>query len=208
MDPTDETLLRLATTGNAAAFGALFDRYSPRLRRLVAKQLDPRLMTRIDVSDVIQEVHIELSKRIAEFSEERAVTLYHWMCFMTKQKVAELERHHMFTQIRDVRREVPLHRFSSSNSSVVLTAHLVSQVSSPSSVIRKEEVAGLVSQAIDKLDPDGRDAIVCRHVNQLKTAEAAELLGITDAAFRQRYFRALKQLRKLLHECDLSWSDL
>lgn len=208
MEQSDESLLTLVTNGDVAALGILFQRYEPKLKKLVAKQLDPRLMRRIDVSDVIQEVHIELSKRIDEFTKERAVTLYHWMCFITKQKVAELARHHMLAQIRDVRREVPLQKSISGNSSLVLANHLISQVSSPSSVITKAEVVKLVNQAIDNLEPDGRDAIVMRHVDQLKTEQAAELLGISQATFRQRYFRALRQLRKILQDFDLSWGDL
>ena len=205
MEQTDESLLRLAANGDVSALGVLFERYAPKLRRLVSRHLDPRLVTRIDVSDVIQEVHIELSKRIDEFSRERAVTLYHWMCFITKQKVAELERHHMYAQIRDVRREVPLHKFSSGNSSIALATHLISQISSPSSVVSKGEVARLVQQAIESLEPDGRDAIVMRHVNQLRTEQAAELLEISQATFRQRYFRALRRLRKILNDYNLSW---
>ena len=208
MEHSDESLLTLISNGDVAALGILFQRYEPKLRKLVAKQLDPRLMKRVDVSDVIQEVHIELSKRIDEFTKERAVTLYHWMCFITKQKVAELARHHILAQIRDVRREVPLQRNLSGNSSIVLAAHLISQVSSPSSVISKAEIGKLVNQAIESLEPDGRDAIVIRHVDQLKTEQAAELLGISQAAFRQRYFRALRQLRKLLQDFDVSWGDL
>lgn len=208
MEQSDESLLTLVTEGDVAALGILFQRYEPKLKKLVAKQLDPRLIKRVDVSDVIQEVHIELSKRIHEFTKERAVTLYHWMCFITKQKMAELARHHMLAQIRDVRREVPLQRSISGNSSMVLASHLISQVSSPSSVFSKAEIAKLVNQAIESLEPDGRDAIVMRHVDQLKTEQAAERLGISQAAFRQRYFRALRQLRKILQDHELSWGDL
>ncbi len=208
MEQSDESLLNLVTNGDVAALGILFQRYEPKLKKLVAKQLDPRLLRRVDVSDVIQEVHIELSKRIDEFAKERALTLYHWMCFITKQKVAELARHHILAQIRDVRREVPIQRSISGNSSIVLATHLISQVSSPSSVITKAEVSKLVNQAIENLEPEGRDAIVMRHVDHLKTDQAAELLGISQAAFRQRYFRALRQLRKLLKDCDLSWGDM
>ncbi len=205
MDQSDSSLLQLAKDGDTASLEILFNRYLPRLTRLASKQLDPRLTKRIDVTDVIQEVMYEFSKRIHEYMQEQRIGLFQWLCFLTKQKVAEFERHHIHAQIRDVRREVPLHKYSAGNSSVALAAHLISQISSPSSVVGKEEISRMVHQAIEKLDADGREAIVLRHINQMKSDQAAELLGITQAAFRQRYFRALKQLKKILNASGLSW---
>jgi RNA polymerase sigma-70 factor (ECF subfamily) len=51
---------------------------------------------------------------------------------------------------------------------------------------------------MDALD---REVLALRHFEQLTTAEAARVLGISDAAAGKRYVRALERLREmLLHE--------
>jgi RNA polymerase sigma factor (sigma-70 family) len=49
---------------------------------------------------------------------------------------------------------------------------------------------------------------VLRHVEQLTTSEIAERLQITQNTCRQRHLRALKKLRELFVEAELSWGDL
>lgn len=208
MNDSDEQLLQLAVDGDTRALGELFSRYVPQLRKMVSSRIDPRVAARIDVSDVIQEVHVEVVRRLGEYSMDSGVTLYHWMRFLTKQKLAEIARRNIVAQARDVRREQPLNKFDPANSSIVLAAHLLAKVNSPSSVVSKAEVARLVNEAIGKLDVIDREVLLLRHVEQLKTAEAAEKLGISQNTCRQRHIRALKQLRELLLEHDLSWGDL
>lgn len=46
-----------------------------------------------------------------------------------------------------------------------------------------------------------------RHAEQLSNGQAAELLGITEAAAGMRYLRALRQLRSLLGETPSAWTE-
>jgi RNA polymerase sigma-70 factor (ECF subfamily) len=55
------------------------------------------------------------------------------------------------------------------------------------------EVAG----ALTLLDPDDREVLVLRFVVGLSSRETASALGITDAAVRQRVFRAKAVFRKV-----------
>jgi len=205
MEDSDEDLLRLALSGNTLALGELFRRYEPILRKTVSKRIDPRIASRLDVSDVIQEVQVEVVRRLQEFSGNSEITLLDWMRFLTKQKMAEIVRRNIKAQARDVRREQPIVRSRNGDSSLVLASYLLAKENSPSSVVSRAEIARIVNEAVDKLDAIDRDVLMLRHVEQLKTVETAERLGISQNACRQRHVRALKQLRELLLQCDLDW---
>lgn len=211
MIPTDEELLNLAEIGDKQSLGCLFSRYQVRLLSLIAARIDPRVISRVDALDVLQEVHLEVELRLHEYVSKPDVSFYHWMRFLAKQKLAEIVRRHVFTQARDVRREVSLPRDPSEDMSVELAGILLGNAQSPSCIMAKAEVKIRVNSAIEKLDPDDREILLLRHVG-LRTADACIRLGISPNTCRQRHIRALKQLRTLLRtlliESDLSWGDL
>src|SRR4051794_35566418 len=102
--------LQRASQGDPERFGAILEAYRPRLRRMVALRLDPRLLGRIDPSDVIQEAYLEASARLAEYLQKPVMPFFLWLRFLADQKVVTLHRHHLGTQMRDVGREVSLYR--------------------------------------------------------------------------------------------------
>jgi RNA polymerase sigma-70 factor (ECF subfamily) len=55
-----------------------------------------------------------------------------------------------------------------------------------------------LEQALDELPPDWRAAVVLRDVEGLPTADAAEIAGVGEAAFKSRLHRGRMQLRALL----------
>ena len=55
-----------------------------------------------------------------------------------------------------------------------------------------------LQEALDSMDPLDREALALRHFEQLTTAEAAQVLGISPAAAGKRYLRALERLREIL----------
>ncbi len=64
----------------------------------------------------------------------------------------------------------------------------------PEREVADAELARLVEKQIDAL-PDGlREALVLRDVEDMATAEAAEVLGVTEEALRVRLHRARRAL--------------
>jgi len=51
---------------------------------------------------------------------------------------------------------------------------------------------------MNRLEPVDREALALRHFEQLSRAEAAQVLGISEAAAAKRYVRALKRIEALL----------
>src|SRR6516162_11205749 len=74
-------LLQQVAAGDQAVWGDLLHRFRPRLRRMVALRLDPRLQGRVDASDVIQEGYLDAVKRLEEYVRNPSVSFYIWLRF-------------------------------------------------------------------------------------------------------------------------------
>src|SRR5277367_3004 len=103
-------LVARAAAGDRTAVVELLERYRPRLRRMVALRLDPRLRGRVDASDVIQEGYLNAMRRLDEFIRDPAVPFYIWLRFLVGQQVHDQHRRHLDTPSRDVGREVSIYR--------------------------------------------------------------------------------------------------
>jgi RNA polymerase sigma-70 factor (ECF subfamily) len=194
-----DRLLRQAAQGDAEPWGALLQRLRPRLRRMVALRLDPRLQGRFDASDVLQEAFLEASTRLPEYVRQPTMPFFLWLRFLTGQKLLELHRHHLGTQMRDAGRELSLYRGSLPEaSSAALAAQLVGHDTHPSVAAIRAERKIRLQEALNSMDPLDREVLALRHFEQLNNAETAQVLGLQASAASKRYLRALKKLKEIL----------
>jgi RNA polymerase sigma-70 factor (ECF subfamily) len=156
-----------------ARFGAILEEFRPRLRRMVALRLDPRLHGRIDPSDVIQETYLEASARLAEYNQKPTM--------------------------RDAGRELSLYRGRLPEaSSAALAAQLLGRESRPSEAAVRAELKIRLQEALNTMDPVDREILALRHFEQLSLAETAEVLKITESGACRRHLRALKRLKEIV----------
>jgi RNA polymerase sigma-70 factor, ECF subfamily len=194
-----DMVLRQAAQGDGQVLGTLLSRHRNRLRRMIALRLDRRLSGRIDPSDVIQEAYLEASARLAEYLRNPSMPFFLWLRFLTGQKLVTLHRHHLGAQMRDASQQVPLdHGPMPEASSAALAARLLGHDLRPSEAAIRAEMKIRVREALDSMDPLDREVLALRHFEQLNRAEIAQVLGVSDAAARKRYLRALERLRKVL----------
>jgi RNA polymerase sigma-70 factor, ECF subfamily len=192
-------LLRCVANGDQESWGALLTRHEDKLRRMVAFRLDQRLQGRIDPLDVIQEVYLEASEHRAEYLHNPSITFHLWMRGIVGNKLRELHRHHLGTQMRDAGREVSLYRGTVPEaSSAALAAQLLGHATRPSEAAMRAEVKIHLQEALNVMDPIDREVVVLRHFEQLSPAETAQVLGIKEKAAGMRYLRALKRLKEIL----------
>jgi RNA polymerase sigma-70 factor (ECF subfamily) len=204
-----ERLLRQAAAGDAEQFGALLEQHRPRLRRMVALRLDPRLQGRIDPSDVIQETYLEASARLAEYVQKPAMPFFLWLRFLAGQKLTTLHRHHLGTRMRDAGREVSLYRGRLPEaSSAALAAQLLGHETRPSEAAVRAELKIRLQEALNSMDALDREILALRHFEQLSLAEAAQVLGLTESGACRRHLRALKHLKDILSTLPGGLGDL
>jgi RNA polymerase sigma-70 factor (ECF subfamily) len=192
-------LLAIAAVGDPAAMNQLFARHQDRLRRMVRLRLNRRLQGRIDENDVVQEAFLEAAKKLSEYLARPEAPFFLWLRTLTGLKLAELHRHHLGTQMRDADRDVSLYAGALPEAnSLSLAAQLLGTLTSPSKAAIRAERQIRLQEVLNSLDPIDREILALRHFEQLTSAEAAQVLGMSPSGATARHMRALKRLRTIL----------
>ena len=194
-------LARRVLDGDAGSWDDLTGRVEARLRRLIAARMDPRLRSRFDPSDVLQDAYLEAAGRLREYVETPGVPFFLWMRNLAGHYLGRLHRDHLGRQCRDARREVSIDRAGGGMpdaSSVALAEFLVGREARPSEAAVRVERQKRIREVLELMDPLDREALSLRHFEQLSRSESAAVLGISEAAVAKRYLRALARLREVL----------
>lgn len=194
-----DALLQQARQGDPAAVEQLLARHREPLRRLIELRLDPAIVQRLDASDVVQEVFLEVSRRLPEYLLKPAMPFHLWLRHIALDHVIDAHRRHHQAQKRGVDRERPIHRPAwSERSSLELAAQLIDPERTPASAALQEELQRQLHAALGQLGDDDREVIQMRHFEMLSNQEVAAALSLTEAAASMRYLRAIRRLRDLL----------
>ena len=198
---TNETqeLLVSAGKGESAAVNELLERHRVGLRNMVSARMDQKLARRIDASDVVQDVLLEASQRLAEYVREAKMPFGLWLRQLARDRIIDLHRRHRVARRRSLDREHGLAAPARPDqSSLDLAAQLRDPELTPAAATLRKELYLRFVEAIDGLEEEDREILLMRHFEQLSNSEAAELLGLSQPAAGMRYLRALRRLREVL----------
>jgi RNA polymerase sigma-70 factor (ECF subfamily) len=196
--PDTDELLRRADQGDRSAVGQLMDRHRSRLRQMVAVRIDPRLAARVDPSDVVQEALAEASQKLPEYLRERPLPFYPWLRQIAWETLVDMHTRHLAVQKRSLTREGRGDLVLPDESAMQLVDRLVGTGTSPSRQATRQEMRQRVRAALERLPVHDREVVILRHLEQLGFVEIAGVLGISEAATRSRYRRAVERLHNLL----------
>jgi RNA polymerase sigma-70 factor (ECF subfamily) len=199
-----QSLLQHARTGDRRAFEQLFARHRPYLRQLIELRLDPKLRSRVDASDVVQEAYVEALRRLDAYLEEQPLPFRLWLRQIAYDHTLKAHRYHRKTALRAVGREVPLPE----RSSLALAQQLLAGGSTPSQQLNRRELARRLRQAVAQLPEADREVILMRHLEGLSNQEIGCLLELDPATVSKRHGRAMLRLHKILFEGGMTESQL
>lgn len=187
IDPDHELVTR-AKAGDFAAFEQLVSRYE---RRLFATAF--RIVgRREDAEEVVQDTFTSVIEHLREFREESR--FYTWL--------TRIAVNHALKRLRKDRRWVGPGNGSGDSSEgdgeLPHPQFIAPWRENPVAVAERNEVQQLLTRALDELDDKYRAVFILRDVEELSTAEVAELLGISEANVKVRLLRARLQLRERL----------
>jgi RNA polymerase sigma-70 factor (ECF subfamily) len=198
--------LRRAAQGDAESWQSLVGESRERLRRMVAFRLDQRLQGRIDPSDVLQDAYLEAWQDLGVYLRQPAMPFFLWLRGIAGNKLRELHRHHLGTQMRDPRREVSIYDGAlPETTTTALAAELLGNVTRASEEAIRVEIKYRLQEALNSMDALDREVLALRHFEQLSPAETAQVLGIKEKAAGMRYVRALRRLKEILNSLDSEW---
>jgi RNA polymerase sigma-70 factor, ECF subfamily len=194
-----QELMRGAERGEPAAVNELLDRHREALRHMVRARLDQRLSRRVDASDVVQDVLLEASQRLADYLRDPRLPFSLWLREMAKDRIIDLHRRHRVAMRRSLDKEQPLSPANfGDRSSLELAAQLRDPELTPAAIALRKELHQRFLDALDQMDDEDREVLVMRHIEQLSNSEAASILGLSPPAAGMRHLRALRRMREIL----------
>jgi RNA polymerase sigma-70 factor (ECF subfamily) len=203
-----DELLRLAAAGDGESWEALVGRSRTRLRRMVAFRLDHRLQGRVDPSDVLQDAYLEAWRDLGSYLDRPEIPFFLWLRGIAGNKLRELHRHHLGTQMRDPRREVSIHGGAMpETTTTAMAAELLGNLTRASEEAVRLELKLRLQEALNAMDPLDREVLALRHFEQLSPVETARVLGIKEKAAGMRYVRALRRLKEILKGLGGDWLE-
>jgi RNA polymerase sigma-70 factor (ECF subfamily) len=190
-----DSLICQVSQGDEAAVEQLFSRHRTRLKRVVTWRMDRRIATRVDPSDVVQDVLVEAARKLDDYVARRPIPFFPWLRQIAWERLVKLREHHVKAQKRSASREEDRQRTLSEESADALAERLFAREASPSAYAVHNEMRRRVRAALDMLPENDRDVLAMRYLEQLSASEIAAVLGLTDAAVKARHYRALRRLR-------------
>jgi RNA polymerase sigma-70 factor (ECF subfamily) len=172
-----------ARAGDARAFGALYDALHPRVWAFAAR----RCACAADAEDVVARTFHRLLERLERYQPRRGPVAAFALAIARNLLIDDAR---LRAQAREARGEAAPDEAEDVPDAL-------------GQLVRAEELAAL-REALSKLPPDLRELFGLRFGDGLRTGEIAALLGVTDAAVRQRLSRGLRTLQETL---SLEWPE-
>jgi RNA polymerase sigma-70 factor, ECF subfamily len=183
----DARILRGLRAGIDDAYEELIERYQQAVYAMVYRLLG----NSTDASDVVQDVFLKVFRSVASFREQ--ISLRTWI-----YRIAVNEAHnHRRWFTRHCRHEVSIEHERDDQLGVECTAD---PGRSPFEQALNNENRTLIEQALGRINPVFRTAVVLRDIENLSYEEIAEILQLSLGTVKSRILRGREALRRELTE--------
>jgi len=200
-------LLGQVRQGDRSAVDRLLERHREPLRRMIDLRLDARIQSRMDASDIVQDVMVDASRRLSDYLQDPSMPFHLWLRHIARDRMIDAHRRHRASTKRSVdreqRRAVPVDR-----STIELVAQICDRELTPAAAATWQELQATFHEAIERLEEHDREVVLMRHFEQLSNQDVANSLGLTEPAASMRYLRAMRKLRALLTDPNASVDEL
>jgi RNA polymerase sigma-70 factor (ECF subfamily) len=170
--------------------------YREYLRLLARLQLDPRLRSQLDPSDLVQETLLKAHARRDQFRGKTEAERAAWLRTILANTLTDA--------VRKLGREASAGTHSLEalveESSARLEKLLESDGSAPGSRLVRQEQLLRLADALAQLPEEQRTAVELRHLQGYSVPAISELTGRSTASVAGLLRRGLKRLRRILEE--------
>jgi RNA polymerase sigma-70 factor (subfamily 1) len=197
-------LLSKARAGELEALGELCALYRNYLRMVVRTGLGPRLRERVEMSDVVQEVLVEVVRQFPQFTGQNEAALVGWLRRLVGQKLADLGRYHSRAKRAGASTALPLDgaawdvvngSHSGEESGRIVDMLALSQTSPSQAASRREQIV-LLADALAALPEAEADVVWLYAAESLSFEAIGERFGVSRKSIRGIMARGLKNLKR------------
>ena len=173
----------------------LFSECRNYLNVLARAQVEKRLQSKVDASDLVQQTLLEAYRDFRNFRGGTEAEWLAWLRRILSHNAANFIRHWQMTGKRQARKEVPL---GPGDSNGAPRFDPPAHGESPSQELLRKERELLVADAVAQLPPDYQEVINLRNLQQLPFQDVADRMGRSRPAVQMLWLRALNQLQQIL----------
>jgi RNA polymerase sigma-70 factor, ECF subfamily len=183
----EDALVTALSQGSEDAYEILIQRYQQPVYSLVCRLLnDPA-----DAPDIVQEVFLKIFRNIGAFRGNSSLKTW-----IYRIAVNEAYNHRRWF-CRHQRQEVAL---GAEEGTANCTVGVADPGRSPFEQAADRETRALVEQALEKLNPKFRAAVVLRDIEDLNYEDIATVLDVSLGTVKSRIMRGREALRRILEE--------
>jgi RNA polymerase sigma-70 factor, ECF subfamily len=197
-------LLARARSGETDALGELCVLYRNYLRMVVRSGLGPKLRERVELSDVVQEVLVEVVRQFPRFNGETEAAVLGWMRRLVGQRLADLGRYHSRAKRAGDAMALKLHAAPERGGVAeverggrVIDALCLSQTS-PSQAVSKREQFDALADALAGLAEQEADVVWLYFAESLTFDAIGQRLNLSRKSISRIVGQGLKKLMRSL----------
>ncbi len=191
MDDTQavNTLVRRCVAGDAAAWQEIVQQYHRRIYNICYRFAG----SPDDASDLTQEVFIKMYRTLGTFDTTRA-SFMTWVTTVTRNLLVDHFRKGKYDRITDSLDATA----GNQEEGLTLAEKLEDRSAGPEARVRSQEAQKLVHEALRKLSPELREAVILRDLQDMDYKDIATVLKVPEGTVKSRINRGRTELARLL----------
>ena len=178
--------------------GRMLDGCRQYLLMIANEVIGRELQAKLGASDLVQETFVEAHRHLAAFRGKTEGELRAWLRRILECRLSNQRRSFLATDKRAARREIAIEALLAGPGEK--RGVLACRAPSPSNHAMRSELTEAMVRALARLPERYRQAVACRHQEQLSWDEIGRRMGCTANAARKAWGRAIQQLRLELAE--------
>jgi RNA polymerase sigma-70 factor (ECF subfamily) len=182
-------LVRRCVLGDAAAWEEIVQRYHRRIYNICYRFAG----SGNDAEDLTQEVFIKMYKTLSSYDADRGAFMT-WVTTITRNLLVDHFRRTKLERATD-----SLDTTSSDHEDAMpLSEQLPDHSPPPDSKVQSRETREAVHQALQRLSPELREAVILRDLQDMDYREIAAVLRVPEGTVKSRINRGRAELARLL----------
>ncbi len=183
------SLVRGCLAGDGAAWENLVRRYNRKIYNICYRFTG----SADEAEDLTQEVFIKVYRNLDNFDASRG-SFMTWMATMTRNLLVD-----HFRKTRQERATDSLDAATGEEEdALTLASQLQATGPSPDSLVQSRQTQQMVQQALQKLSPELREAVILRDLQDMDYREIAQTLRVPEGTVKSRINRGRTELARVL----------
>jgi RNA polymerase sigma-70 factor (ECF subfamily) len=182
-------LVRRCVAGDSVAWEEIVQRYHRRIFNICYRFAG----TSDDAQDLTQEVFIKMYRTLNSYDVERGAFMT-WLTTMTRNLLVDHFRKTKQDRVTDSIDSAP----SEHEHAMPLSDRIEDQAAPPDALVQSREAKEAVHQALQKLSPELREAVILRDLQDMDYRDIAAVLKVPEGTVKSRINRGRAELARLL----------